>query len=152
MTSPWVGGSKKPPYSVAAEKAVLGAILVEPKLMDEVRPILTDGEPFFRSQHGQIYTAMVAIDGPVTRQGLAAQLDEDGLLETIGGEPYLDELESSGVPHDAALTQAEHVREKARVRRLIDAASAILSDAYRGDSPFDEVMARAQKRLADVQD
>ena len=82
---------------------------------------------------------------------MVERLEDASLLEAIGGEPYLDELRSSGVAQQAAIAQAEQVRDKARVRRLIDAASAILSDAYRGDAPFDEVMARARRRLAEVE-
>lgn len=144
-------GSKKAPYSVAAEKAVLGSILVEPKLMDQVRPIIGTGGDFFKSQHGQIFDAMIAADQPLSRKHLIERLDDKGLLEQIGGEPYLDELQAVGVNAQAVIAQAQQVREKARVRCLIDAASEILSEAYRGEAPFDEVMARARQRLNQVE-
>ena len=59
MNAAWVGGTKTPPYSIHAEKALLGACLAHPRIVPRVGAIVPDGEAFFRTQHGQIYDAIL---------------------------------------------------------------------------------------------
>lgn len=45
----------------AAEQAVLGAVLLEPGTLAQIRPVLTTPAPFYRERHRRLYAAMLAL-------------------------------------------------------------------------------------------
>lgn len=150
MSSPWVGGSKTPPYSVHAEKTMLGAVIVEPKLMSKMAKIIAGGDVFFRSQHGQLYDAMLAVHQKRQKPDMAAlvkTLADRGQLEAVGGQSFLMELADGAREQGDPVEHAVQIRDKALLRRLIDAASDTLTEAYRGQLRFEELLARARARL-----
>jgi replicative DNA helicase len=153
MTSAWVGGAKTPPYSVHQEKVVLGGIIAEPESFKKVRPIIKAGDAFFRSQHGQIYDAALAIvksRRKFGREQLVEKLSERGELEKIGGERYIDELAAGALSTRMVVDAARQVQDKAMLRKLIDAVSEVLNDAYGSGDGYLDVLARARARLDEV--
>lgn len=151
MTSAWIGGAKTPPYSVHQEKAVLGGLLARPAQLEAVETLLGDEDVFFRSQHGLIWRAVRAAwsgRGERTIDAIEAALAEDGKLETVGGRKFLLTLQD-GAPNEAmTIAAARQVFDKSRLRRLIDATSEILAEAYAGEHDVDELLARAQARYS----
>jgi replicative DNA helicase len=61
-------------------------------------------------------------------------------------------VELTGVATDKAhaVAHAKHVFDKARLRELIEAASELLTEAYRGAKDVDEIIAHARARLDDL--
>lgn len=150
MSAAWVGGTKTPPYSIHAEKALLGACLAQPRLAARVVEILPDGGAFFRSQHATIYEAIVDVhrrDEETDRSAVTSALTRDNTLDTVGGPGYLIELQQSAASEETAVAFARQVQEKAMLRQLIDIASDMLSHAYGGADDFDEIVATAIERL-----
>ncbi len=154
MASAWVGGSKTPPYSVHSEKSLLGALLVDPGLIGTARQVVHDGTVFFRSQHGQLYDAMLrlvrtqrSLDPDRFVAALEELLGEEELLEKIGGRGYLNQLVREAAPAQAALEHARQIQDKALLRQLIEVASDILSDAYGSGDRFEPVLSRARERM-----
>ncbi len=83
---------------------------------------------------------------------LVSELKARGDFDLIGGAAYLAKLANS-VPNAAhAVYYAEIVRTKATLRRLIDASTTILSEAY--DETFDakELVSQAEQRIFQIQD
>ena len=137
------------PHSLEAERSVLGAVLVDNRLLNRVLPILAS-EDFYRESHRRIFRAMEnlsvgasAVD-PVT---LGDALDKEGALESVGGIPYIASL-LEGVPR---LVNAEHhariVKEKALLRRLIEESSRIASLAARDEESAESVLDEAEKAI-----
>ena len=86
---------------------------------------------------------------PVT---VAAELQRRGELQRIGGAPYLHTL-SANVPIAAnAGYYAEIVREKAILRRLVDAGTKIVQIGYAGEGDVDDVVDQAQAEVYKVTD
>jgi replicative DNA helicase len=117
----------EPPHSPEAEQSVLGALLVRPHLLDEVVQIL-EPEDFYRQAHGTIYRAMLGLynqDKPVDLVTVTMRLKEVGVLEAVGGPVFLAGLsEQVGFAVNATY-YAELVRDKALLRRLLDATQEI---------------------------
>ena len=77
----------------------------------------------------------------------AATLAETEKLDRLGGRRFLTDLVSAAADQNDAMGYARHVHEKARLRDLIDVASEILTEAYRGVEPVDDIVARALERF-----
>ncbi|MFW5436592.1 replicative DNA helicase [Paenibacillus apiarius] len=144
----------EPPADLAAEQAILGAILIEPELIDLVQENLR-GDEFHGKPHLRIYRRMaeLADDGePVDLVTLAAKLDEHNELSLIGGVSYLSKL-SGSVPTTANIEHyVDIVRGKYLLRQSIEASMALMQQATTSGDP-EKVIAGLQataSRLSDL--
>ena len=146
-----------PPQSEPAEAALLGSIILDHTVLSEVALHVPSGAAFYSERHGAVYDALLQQwdahqSGDLVQ--LHAALDDKGLLDDVGGREYLLRL-AEAVPSAANATHyARIVAEKARLRRLIDAAGQILHDAYHtGDLGTDgvrETIDKAEQLIFDV--
>ena len=83
-----------PPHSVEAERAVLGAILLNEDAFDTVSS-LVKAEDFYRDNHRVIYEALVTIVNKNRRADhilLAEELRRLQKLDAVGGIIYITSL------------------------------------------------------------
>ncbi len=138
-----------PPQSTEAEASVLGAILLEGALIEQIADTLA-AEDFYRRAHGTIYEAMIALYAkaePIDVLTVSNRLEEAKLLERAGGAGYLTDL-AGQVPTTANFTSyAEIVGKKATLRRLIKASREIGELAMAESDEVVNIVDSAEKRL-----
>src|SRR5918995_2768746 len=134
-TDTYVGRSA--PWSAEAEAAVLGAMLLDQDAALRAAELVDDGM-FYREGHRRLFRAMLALverRTVIDHITLRDELLRRGELDAAGGLEYLAEL-IDAVPTAANLEfHARIVRDKAILRRLIESATAIVTEAYDGHSP-----------------
>jgi replicative DNA helicase len=139
-----------PPQSVEAEQAVLGGLMLAPESLDHVIDHL-DAEDFYRRDHRLIYEAICDLsrrNRPFDVVTLGEWFDNNGRAGEIGGSAYLIELASTTPSAANIRAYAEIVREKAVLRRLIEAGTEIVNDGFApGNSAVREVLDRAEERV-----
>jgi replicative DNA helicase len=121
-----------PPNNLEAEESVLGAMMLSPGAVASVVE-LVKAEDFYRSAHQKIYQAMLAIYGrgdPVDAITSVEELKRRHVLEEVGGALYVYNLVESVPAPASAAHYARIVADHALLRRLIEAASDIMSTAY----------------------
>ena len=150
-SSPPAGGL--PPHDVAAEEAVIAALLLDAtESYPRVLPLLQPRD-FFREQNGWCYDACLALADrgeAITIPTLAHELERAGRLDAMGGEPYLAELVGR---HFSAVGVEAHARIVARdalYRRLIQAAGQIAQTAYEGGPDAGRVISAAEALLLGI--
>jgi len=147
-------GDRTPPQDNDAEQSVLGSMLLSKDAIADVIEVVR-AHDFYKPAHETIFDAMVDLYGrgePVDPVTTAAELQRRGELGRIGGAPYLHTL-SASVPIAAnAGYYAEIVREKAILRRLVDAGTRIAQMGYAGEGLVDDVVDRAQQEVYGVTD
>jgi replicative DNA helicase len=145
---------RTPPQDNDAEQSVLGAMLLSKDAIADVVESIRATD-FYRPAHELIFDAIVDLYGrgePADAVTIAAHLVRRGELGRIGGAPYLHEL-VAGVPIAAnAGYYAEIVREKAILRRLVDAGTKIAQLGYAGEGQVDDTVDRAQAEIFSVTD
>ena len=121
-----------PPHSIEAEQSVLGGLLLDNSAWDRAGDLLTETD-FYRYEHKLIYKAvgeLVAATKPADVITVFEQLQMHGKAEECGGISYLNALAQS-VPSAANLRRyAEIVRERAVLRKLIEASDEIATNAF----------------------
>ncbi len=147
-------GDRVPPQDNAAEQSVLGSMLLSKDAIADVAETVR-GVDFYRPAHEVIYDAIIDLYGrgePADPVTVAAELQRRGELQRIGGAPYLHTL-SANVPIAAnAGYYAEIVREKAILRRLVDAGTKIVQIGYAGEGQVDDVVDQAQAEVYKISD
>lgn len=143
-----------PPQNLDAEKGVLGSLLLDPQMCDEIALMLRP-EDFYADANQRLYRNLLAMHEQGKRIDitlLVERLKQEGEYEAIGGAAYLAEVAQS-VPYAAnAAYYAEIVRNKATVRELIHAGTEILRDAW--DPTYDprELVSHAEEKIFAVHD
>ena len=148
------GGDRTPPQDNNAEQSVLGSMLLSKDAIADVVEAVR-GTDFYRPAHETIFDVVIDLYGrgePADPVTVSAELQRRGDLARIGGAPYLHTL-SASVPIAAnAGYYAEIVREKAILRRLVDAGTRIAQMGYSGEGQVDDVVDRAQAEVYGVTD
>jgi len=153
MDSDGIGWDRQPPYAPEAEVAVLAAMLISPDAIAEARASISVGD-FYREAHRRIFRAIVALDdrgSAVDTVTLVEQLKSTDELEASGGIPYVAEMLDVVPTAEHVGDHAAIVREKAKLRRLIEASSTIIRDVYEGNGrPAAEILEGAEEKILDV--
>lgn len=140
------------PFSMEAELAVLGSLLVDPVKIGTVQSLLS-AEDFYQPNHQLIFIAM---DRVFNKQGtidpiiLAEQLAALDNLEKIGGQTFLLDLMDRTPSAENVEYYANIVKEKSTLRQLIQAAIEISEEAYAEADTVDNIVDRSEKRMLKI--
>jgi replicative DNA helicase len=121
-----------PPHNADAEKAVLGALILQPERTPEVAELLA-GDDFHDKRHRIVYECLVdlgARGAPVDFLTVGEALRAQGLLQAIGGTEALIELGAGVTSAAHVVHHAQIVSETATLRRLIETATAMIEEAH----------------------
>jgi len=141
-----------PPQNLEAEQAVLGAILLDSDSLVTAMERITSDD-FYRTSHQRIFESMIELaeeNEPIDLITLTARLQTKQQLEEIGGIKYLSEL-ANAVPTAANIDYyAQIVEEKSMLRRLIRAATNIVTDGYAAADDVGDLLSDAEKRILEI--
>lgn len=145
-------GRRLPPQNLEAEMSILGAILLDNDAINRVLEILAP-EDFYRESHRKILRAMIELNDrrePSDLVTLSMMLKKTGELEEIGGGAYLATLVDY-VPTAAHVAYyCKIVKEKAITRKLISAATEIVTQSYDDQCELEQTLDNAQKVIFDI--
>ena len=119
--------ARVPPNNIVAEESVLGAMLLTREAVADAIEIVTDDD-FYKPAHQKIFraiTSLFATGEPADIVTVADELDRAGLLEGIGGNSKLIELQANTPAATNTTEYARIVYDNAQMRRLIMAGSEI---------------------------
>jgi replicative DNA helicase len=144
---------RRPPQSQEAERAVLGAMLRDNQVINDVVQVLAK-EDFYADAHQKIFETVSQLNDkggqPVDVVILADALKQRGYIEDVGGYGYLADLYDATPTAANVEYYARIVRDKAKVRNLIHAGTEILSLAYAQQMPADELVETAERTILDL--
>ena len=155
IDSPLLGLSQRlPPSNIAAEQALLGALLANNRAYDRVSDFLAP-EHFADPINGRIYQAIVRrleagqIADPVTLRG---EFEHNGVLEEVGGTAYLAQLLTAMVGIINAADYGRVIYDCWIRRALIDIGETVVNNAFGADPELDGVkqIEFSESRLFDL--
>ena len=141
---------RTPPQDIAAEQSVLGGMMLSKDAIADVVEHLK-GMDFYRPAHELVYEAVLDLYGrgePADAVTVAAELTKRGEIGRIGGAPYLHTLISMVPTAANAGYYARIVRERAVLRRLVEAGTRIVQLGYATDGgDVDDIVNSAQAEV-----
>lgn len=143
---------KLPPQATDLEEAVLGAMMIDKKGVDEVIDIL-QSDAFYKEEHKYIFTAIFQLftdSQPIDLLTVSAKLKQMGKLESAGGDFYLIQLTQK-------VSSSAHIEFHARIilqkyiqRSLIRISSEIIEASYDETTDVFDLLDQAETKLYDV--
>lgn len=135
---------RNPPYDLAAEMAVLGAMLISSEARTLIAEEALVSGDFYHPAHVLVFRAMADLMGrhaPVDALTVRDELARSGDLDAAGGDGYLLELQASTPSISHAVRHARIVADHKARRNCIVAAADITSAAYDLRDPAEIVSA-----------
>jgi len=136
------------PQNVEAEAALLGALMIDNRLAEDIQLKLRP-EHFYEPLHGRIYEQILRlldknmIASPVTLRPL---FEADEEMKELGGPSYLAQLTGSGAAIIGARDFAEQIYDLALLRALVGVGREMVEQAL---DTSDEVDPKAQIEQAE---
>lgn len=140
------------PHSQEAEKAVVGCVLQDKKALAQAAEMLR-AEDFYFDANREIYAVAIELfneNTPVDVITVSDRLTRYDKLDAVGGIPYLASVSTSISTTEHVSHYANIVLEKAVLRRLSKAATAINSLAVGGEGETDRVLEQAEQMIYDI--
>ncbi|HEY7541642.1 MAG TPA: replicative DNA helicase [Methylomirabilota bacterium] len=139
-----------PPHNLDAERAVLGAILLEgretlPRVIELLRP-----SDFYTEAHRLTYQGMLTLfnrSEPVDVLTLTEELRRSDQLEIAGGPAALALLVEQGSISAYLNSYAAIVRDMAVLRELIQTSSQIIAQAFEAKEEVQTLVDDAERRI-----
>ena len=143
---------KLPPQALDLEEAVLGAMMIDKKGVDEVIDILQP-EAFYKDAHQFIFEAIFQLftdSQPIDLLTVSAQLKKNGKLEIAGGDYYLIQLTQKIASSAHIEFHSRIILQKYIQRSLIKISSDIIEEAYDESTDVFDLLDTAESRLYEV--
>lgn len=150
MADEKLGHSRVPPNNLEAEKSVLGAVLLRNAAIFEVLEVGLEARDFYRESHQTLFEVLRELSEksePIDLVTLTSALRDRGQYERIGGSAALTSLFEDNFAVKNAAYYAKIVRDKALLRRMIDATNEIASDAFDGVEDMDIFMDDSERKI-----
>ncbi len=147
-----INDGKLPPQAIDLEEAVIGAMLIDEKGVDEVIEILIP-DVFYKKSHQLIFESIERLfknSEPIDLLTVSADLKKSKNLKNVGGEFYLIELSqkvssSAHIEHHARIIQQKFIQ-----RKLIQISNEVINKAYDESTDVLDLLDQAESKLYDV--
>ena len=142
---------KTPPNDVSAEKALLGAMLVDKDIVLEATEKIKP-EYFYMPDNKAIYSAMLSLNienEPVDIITVKNVLEKENIFDKIGGLDYLTELTNSTPIISNATNYINIIIEKYKLREIIQTGTQITELGYSNEDAT-QIVDLVEKKIFDL--
>lgn len=142
-----------PPFAEHAERSLLGAMILDHRVIGEVLQYVKTRWDFYLPKHGEIFEALRKLydeKNAVDPAMLYQLLLDRGVADDVGAPGYIEELAASTPIAANAVYYAETVARKATLRKMIQASAEIMQSAYSDPEDVNEVLDIAQQTIFEV--
>ncbi len=154
VNNPKIEEQKKLPSNIEAEQALIGSILVNNDIIDEVSTIISQKD-FYDPIHGRIYNLIEKlhnkgmIANPIT---LKNSFENDDNLNEIGGTEYLVKLTRFSSSVKQSIDYAKIIHEKFVRRELVQISQNLSEDSMDDttEKPGEIIIQDTEKSLFDL--
>ncbi len=143
---------KLPPQVIDLEEAVLGAMMIDKRGVDEVIDLLQP-DAFYKEAHRYIFEAIFQLftdTQPIDLLTVSAQLKKNAKLDLVGGDFYLIQLTQK-------ISSSAHIEFHSRIilqkyiqRSLIRISSEIIEESYDESTDVFDLLDKAESKLYEV--
>ncbi len=141
------------PYSMEAEQAVLGCLLMDPSTLTLIQSKGFRTEFFYLPQHKAIYNAILKVETNTNSLDPVLVLEElktQKVYDEAAGKNYLGQLAALMPSASNIEAYTKIVKDKFYKRTLIEVSNEILSEASSEEAGADILLDSAEQKIYDI--
>ena len=134
---------------INAEAAVLSAMMIDNFVVSRAIELLEE-EHFYRTAHKIIFKTILDLfeeNIEIDIITLIDRLKQNGTLEKVGGENFINELSDVVLSGANIDYHANIVLERALLRQLITTSNQIIEECYKSDQPVEDIVDNAEQEI-----
>lgn len=140
------------PYSVEAEQAVLGAMLIDPRCVPEVIELLR-ADDFYLAENKSIFEVifgMFSFGKPIDPIVVLDQLKQQGVYDSAGGQAYLAQILEITPTAANMRAYAAIVKEKSLLRRLAGITGETYRRVMEGEADSSALLENTEQKIYEL--
>ena len=140
------------PHNIEAEKALIGSVFWSYASLQKVCEEVSS-EVFYLDAHSKIFEVIKSLyqdKKPVDVGTVTSEIINKGFLLQIGGVEYLNSVVDSVATGANVAYYIDIVLEKFTLRRMIEVATAIITNANQADVKVGEAVEAAEKNILNI--
>ncbi|MBP2058911.1 replicative DNA helicase [Lactobacillus colini] len=144
--------SQQIPHDSEAEKAVLGAVFLDPAVINDLSDALGPDD-FYERANRIIFRAMIQLeerDEKVDVITIQDELNKNNQLEDIGGIAYVSELAVTTPTSAHVSYYAQIIKRKSLLRHLIATSQGIIQTAMQDSDDVTDILDQAESAIMSV--
>lgn len=127
------------PHDLLAEKALVGCLLIDGSIFDEITNLKLDPTCFYDPRYGIVFDVISELansNRAVDFVTVCTKLKDKGKLEEVGGESFISSLTEDQASSANVYEYAKIVKDKHSIREIIRMASRVVQRGmnYAGDA------------------
>lgn len=141
-----------PPHSIEAEQSTLGSMILDNATIVEAIELLKK-EDFYSTAHQIIFETIISLfdrNIAVDLTTLIEELKKQNELDAVGGPSYVASLEQYVITTENVSHHIKIVKDKSKLRSLIDSANQIMEMAYEEQDDVNVVLDNAEKIIFEI--
>ncbi|MDO1604872.1 replicative DNA helicase [Lactobacillus sp. YT155] len=145
-------GNRIPPNDKVAEQSVLGAVFLSSGAFVDAIEYLVP-EDFYQHANQLVFKAMMNLndrDEAIDAVTVVNELNKNNELEDVGGASYIAELAEAVPTASNVIYYAKIVRSKGVLRKLISAASEIVTESFDENEEVEDILDKAERSIMGV--
>jgi replicative DNA helicase len=141
----FLSGDRPQPHDLEAEKAILAAMMLEPNpCIDIATEKLGSASCFYSPAHSTIFKTLSTLyndkDMDIDLISLSSELKSQGVLEELGGEIFLAEIQNSIATTANIETWCSIVSNYSMLREMINVCTEAMSKCYSNSTEVSELL------------
>ncbi|MEK9154734.1 MAG: replicative DNA helicase [Patescibacteria group bacterium] len=143
---------KLPPQDLEAERAVLGALMIDKSAIIKVADLIT-ADDFYQPAHSKIYDCVVELfekNEPIDILSITNRLRHKKRLEEVGGSSYLTELVNSTTTSAHITHFSKIIRSKKVLRDLVAASSDITDKVFENPEDSEYLLDEIEQKILSI--
>ena len=143
-----------PPQALDAERSILAGMMLDDTAIGRAIEMI-DASAFYRSAHGKLFDAIVALynsSTPADMITVSEELKKRGDLEAVGGPAFLAQIMEYATTSANIEQHVKIVHSKFILRSLIKATTEIQQQCYAGSEETAEILDRSEARIFNITD
>ncbi len=144
--------AKVAPHSIAAERGILGSLLIDKDGVIKIADTLK-ADDFYEPKHEKIFTAILELfhsASPIDLITLSQKLNDKKMLKVVGGRTYIAELTEETPTSSHIFEYAKIVKQKSTLRKLLMSGQEISGLALEEEANTNSILEKAEQSLFKV--
>lgn len=137
----------KPPHSEPAEQRLLGSVLLDGVMRDQLHGCALAPQDFYHLHHQHIWQAIQSVESVDVFTVFDWLERHDRLGKIPGGEDYLHELTGTVATGLQALHYAKQVKAYAQRRRMLDMCQRVAQMCHDEDLPHEKLLSESEREF-----
>ncbi|MCY4524628.1 MAG: replicative DNA helicase, partial [Halobacteriovoraceae bacterium] len=138
------------PHDLLAEKSLIGCLLIDGSVYDEISDLAIGRQDFFHPRYGMVFDAIRDLansNNPIDYVTVSSKLSSSSKLEELGGKSFILEIIEEQASAANVYHYAKIVKDKSSLRNIIRSCSKMAQKGHNFEGNIDDFIVEVESSI-----